>query len=298
MPCYNHAGFIAESVRAILAQTDPDLELIIVNDCSRDNSLSVANELAAADSRVRVIHHTYNQGASRSRNDGLRAAAGHFIGFCDADDIWEPRKLATQIEFLNRHPEIAVVHCDASIIDEAGKFTGKTFAQLYNPPIEASGQILPHLITRNFINIQTVLMRRGCLEQAGYFDGNIKWVEDWWYWVCVADKFRFGYLPEPLARYRVHSQSTNRVQGRGYCINRYKLFRRILRKVRTLNSGQRASLYYEMGSELALLGQRKASSACFRKAAATATLSFSNLRIAAKSLARLLFKKSPAGLQK
>lgn len=291
MPCYNHAGFITESVRAILNQTETDLELIIVNDCSKDDSLKVAQELARQDSRIRVLHHEQNQGASRSRNDGLRAARGDYIGFCDADDIWEENKLRTQLQFLENHPEMGVVHCDATIIDENGRKTGKNFSELYNPPDAPSGVILPYLLTRNFINIQTVVMRRECVIEAGYFDGNIKWVEDWWYWISVAEKFRFAYLAEPLARYRVHSQSTNRVQGRGYCINRFKLFRRALRKLTTLSRSQRASIYYEMGSELAVLNKRRASSQCFKRAAAASAASLCHPTILSKSLARIALRK-------
>src|ERR1017187_4327252 len=93
MPCFNHARFVVESVSGILAQTHPDLELIIVEDCSSDNSWDVIRSLTAKDSRIKVIRHERNQGVSKSRNDGLCMATGQFIAFCDADDVWEYDKL-------------------------------------------------------------------------------------------------------------------------------------------------------------------------------------------------------------
>src|ERR1035438_3175106 len=92
MPCYNHGRFVDQSVTAVLEQTFADLELIIVDDASKDNSLEVARKFARKDARVKVIVHEQNYGPSRSRNDGLRAAVGEFVGFCDADDLWKPDK--------------------------------------------------------------------------------------------------------------------------------------------------------------------------------------------------------------
>jgi glycosyltransferase involved in cell wall biosynthesis len=258
MPCFNHARFVVEGANAILHQSHANLELIIVDDCSTDHSWDLIQGLAVSDRRVRPFRHEQNQGASKSRNDGLRVAAGEFIGFCDADDIWEPQKMRCQLDLLENNPTSDVVYCDTIIVDENGLPKGRLFSEYTPPPKPPSGSLFRNLIRRNFINTQSVLMRKECVQRVGYFDETIKWVEDWWYWIRVSRDHRFLYSPEPLARYRVHSQSTGFTQKRGYCINRFKVFRRILRQYVDLPSSARAEIFYKMGVDLCQLGKRQA----------------------------------------
>jgi glycosyltransferase involved in cell wall biosynthesis len=257
MPCYNHARFLADSVQGILRQTHRDLELIIIDDCSSDSSWELISSLAKSDARIKTIRHERNLGASRSRNDGLRMAGGAYVGFCDADDIWEPNKLEVQVSLLQKNPSYDLTYCDVIIIDENGQPAARRFTEEFPRPKDASGSLFSILVRRNFINTQTVLMRRECLATAGCFDEKIKWVEDWWCWINISRRHRFLYSEQPLARYRVHSRSTGLTQKRGYHINRYKVFRRILRKYDDLPVRLRAEILYKMGIELCSLGKKR-----------------------------------------
>jgi len=258
MPCFNHSKFLTDSVNGIRRQTCQDLELIIVDDCSSDTSWERIQDMARQDTRIKTIHHTCNQGASKSRNDGLHMATGQFIAFCDADDIWECDKLRIQMNLLQNNPTFDVVYCDALFIDESGSLTGMRFSERFPPPKSFSGRLFNDLVTRNFINIQSVLMRKECVQRAGYFDEGIKWVEDWWYWIRLSRDHSFLYTEEPLARYRVHSRSTNLVQKRGYCVNRFKVFRRILRSYSDLPNSAKSKVVFNMGAELCDLGKLRA----------------------------------------
>lgn len=257
MPCFNHGRFVADSMRGILGQTQPNLELIIVDDCSSDNSWEVIQGMAQKDSRIKAVRHCCNQGASKSRNDGLRIAAGEFIGFCDADDVWDLGKLEFQTNLLRENPEYDATYCDSTIIDEAGRLTGRRFSQSYPPPDPASGLLFRHLIRRNFINMQSVLMRKKCIQEVGCFDEGIKWVEDWWYWIQFSRHHRFLYSNEPLAKYRVHGQSTNLVQKRGCGVNRFKVFHRILREYPDLSPSAKSEVVFNMGAELCDFGKNR-----------------------------------------
>jgi glycosyltransferase involved in cell wall biosynthesis len=257
MPCFNHGHFVAESAAAILNQSDRDLELIIVDDRSSDNSWEVIQQLAKSDARIRAIRHDRNQGASRSRNDGLQAASGEFIGFCDADDIWEPNKLEFQLRLLRNNPSYDVTYCDSTIIDEKGVPTGKKFSDRFPGPKNHSGSLFRELITHNFINMQTVLMRKSCLQRGERFDENIKWVEDWWFWIELSGIHRFLHSPEQLAKYRVHSASTNLVHKRDASINRIRVFRKILLRFTDLPRSVRANIYRNIGGELCDLGKQR-----------------------------------------
>jgi teichuronic acid biosynthesis glycosyltransferase TuaG len=263
MPCFNHALFVGESIEAILAQSVADLELIIVDDCSRDDCRTVIEKYAGADRRVRAIYHDRNLGASRSRNDGMRAARGEYLAFCDADDVWMPMKLARQLEVLGKNPMHDVAYCDAEIVNERGMATGKRFSNLLPVPGDGSGRLFHKFCTRNFVNTQTVVLRRNCVLDGRYFDERIKWVEDWWFWVRVSHRHSFVYTDEVLAKYRVHSRSTAVVQRRGYKVNRVKVFHRILRNYPEIPAELKSQIYYHMGATLIGLGKRRCARRCF-----------------------------------
>lgn len=102
MPSYNTASFIAESIRSVLAQSYKDWELIIIDDCSPDNTDDVVRPYLS-DERIRYLKNEKNSGAAVSRNRALREAKGKWIAFLDSDDLWMPDKLEKQISFMEKH---------------------------------------------------------------------------------------------------------------------------------------------------------------------------------------------------
>jgi len=290
MPCFNHGRFVRDSVDSILRQTHTDWELIIIDDCSADDAWETIQAFARCDRRIKAIKHAHNLGASKSRNDGLRIAEGDFIGFCDADDIWEPDKLRHQLELLRNNPGFDLVYCDAIIIDEEGQPTGRRFSQIFPPPRLPSGELFGKLMSRNFINMQSVLMRRECVRRVGYFDEKIKWIEDWWYWVQLSRHHRFLYSKEPLARYRVHSRSTNLVHKRGGSINRVKVFHRILRQYADLPWSAKSKVLYNLGSELCDLGKGRAGRRLLWNTVQLSVMDFRSLGTFCRALRQLMLR--------
>jgi glycosyltransferase involved in cell wall biosynthesis len=263
MPCFNHASFIGESIEAVLSQKFSDLELIVIDDCSRDNSREIIEKYARSDSRVRAICHESNHGVSRSRNDGLRIAKGEYIAFCDADDVWMPTKLVRQLELLENQRAYDAAYCDAEIIDGYGIETGERFSDKFPVPGKRSGRLFYSLCTRNFVNTQTVVLRRNCVEDVGYFDENINFGEDWWFWLRISDRHLFVYTDEVLAKYRVHERSTAVIERRGYKSDRIKVFHRILRAFPEIPVKLKAEIYYHIGVALTDLGKRTYARRCF-----------------------------------
>jgi glycosyltransferase involved in cell wall biosynthesis len=255
MPCFNHATFLAESAQSVLRQTHGELELILVDDRSTDHSWSVIEALARSDSRVHAVPHQRNEGQSAARNNGLRLATGAVVAFCDADDVWEPDKLVKQLDFLASHPKFGIVYCDATIVHETGEDAGQRFSDLYPTPARPSGDLFLTLLERNFINIAGVAVKAECCRRIGGFDQRIRNVEDWWYWLQLSREYLFGYVDEPLVRYRVHSRSTNVANRRGYVVNRFRVYRRVLRDFTDLPRPQRAETVYQMGVELCAVGR-------------------------------------------
>ena len=255
VPCFNHSQFLVESVEGILRQSYRDLELIIIDDCSSDKSWEIISSLASCDPRIRPIRHERNQGVSSSRNDGLRAAIGAFIGFCDADDVWEDEKLKFQVDLLESNPDYDIAYCDSVIIDQNGSPTRQRFSDLFPPPKPPSGWLFAELVERNFINTQSVIARKECLHRTGHFDEDLKVLEDWWYWIRLSRHHRFLYSQEPLAKYRMHPRSTNLVEKPYYCMNRFKVLRRILGKYADLRPAAKTNIVFKMGVDLCDIGK-------------------------------------------
>lgn len=118
MPSWNTGKYIAESIQSVLAQTYTNWELIIVDDCSTDNTDEVIANFC--DKRIRYLKNTQNSGAALTRNRALREANGEWIAFLDSDDIWLPEKLERQIEFMKKNSYVFSYH-DFEKIDEVGK---------------------------------------------------------------------------------------------------------------------------------------------------------------------------------
>src|SRR5947207_2069934 len=111
IPAYNRAEFLDTSVGSVLAQTFADLEVVIVDDGSGDETRKVCARLCAQDSRVRYIYQD-NKGLPGARNTGIRAGRGEYIALLDSDDFWEPTKLARQLVLAEGDARIGVVYCD------------------------------------------------------------------------------------------------------------------------------------------------------------------------------------------
>mgnify|MGYP003293160590 FL=1 len=104
-PAYNCAKYLEEAVNSVLSQTWQDWELLIIDDCSRDNTYACMQEIAKQDQRIRIFQNSRNLGAAGTRNFGIRQAKGQWIAFLDSDDLWHPEKLTKQMAVAKRDPD-------------------------------------------------------------------------------------------------------------------------------------------------------------------------------------------------
>lgn len=121
---YNAASFVAQTIESVLEQEYQNWELIIVDDCSTDNSVQIMQSYAAQDARIKLLHLEYNGGPAVARNKGIEAAKGRYIAFLDSDDLWKKDKLSKQIQFMKEH-DISFSFASYDLIDEAGNDKGK-----------------------------------------------------------------------------------------------------------------------------------------------------------------------------
>ena len=214
MPSYNTGRFIAETVRSVLAQTYTDWELIIVDDCSTDNTDEVVAEFLV-DKRVRYIKNEKNSGAAVSRNRALREATGRWIAFLDSDDLWLPEKLEKQIAFMKENG-YAFSYTEYSEIDESSEPMG----------VSVTG---PKRISKTGMYNYCW---PGCLTVMYDFDTvgliqieDIKKNNDYAMWLKVCRKAECYLLGEDLARYRKRSGSISNHSYTALIKWHYRLFR-------------------------------------------------------------------------
>lgn len=205
---YQMGNYVAEAVRSVLAQDYPHLECIVVNDGSTDNTREVLDALTAEDPRVNVIHQE-NLGQTVAKNRGWQASRGQYVGWCDADNRWRPRKLERQIAAFREHPHVGVVYGDIQLIDGQGN-------PRPNPPTRRySGRITGKLLIDNFVTFNTTLMPRAIMEAMGGFDETLRMGIDYELWLRISLEHDFLYLAESLVDYRIwEGQMSHRFEER------------------------------------------------------------------------------------
>jgi glycosyltransferase involved in cell wall biosynthesis len=290
MPSYNCARYLPLAIGGVLSQSYSDLELIIIDDCSTDGSREVAAEWSRSDDRVVTVFHDKNRGLSAARNTALASSSGTVIALCDADDIWSPEKLGTQVEQLRKHPEVGVIHSDSLIIDADGTPTGQRFSSLlHGRHQKCSGELYNELCLRNFICNSTVVLRRECLEYAEGFDERLRSLEDWVCWARIAKEYLFCYIEDVLIRYRVHQTSLSMNEG-AMARNRVAAIRLMLDEFKDVPGRTKSRMLYTMAMSHWSMGDSRSAFREFKESAVADPLHY---RSWARCLQILL--ASPAG---
>ncbi|MFP4321709.1 MAG: glycosyltransferase family 2 protein [Anaerolineales bacterium] len=196
---YNGMPYIIQAVESILGQTWDDLELVLVNDASTDDTLARLHYIH--DPRLRVIDLPENVGQTAALNVGLRAAQGQFIARQDADDISKPGRLAAQRAFLTAHPDYLLVGTAADLIDDKGRITG-----LVEHPTDDDGMRAAFAEGDNTMFHGSVMFRRAVLNQVGYYREGFRTSQDFDYWLRIAEQGKIGNIASPpLYQYRLHA---------------------------------------------------------------------------------------------
>lgn len=215
MLSYNHYEYVECAINSVIEQSYQDWELIIIDDCSTDGSQQLIKSLSENDKRIRVIYHETNRGIPASTNEGVDLALGKFFAFIDSDDIWYPEKLARQIAILEADEDL-VVWSDGDIIDEKGSPTGQRFTEMHEAQSsKKSGDIFESLIERNYIFQSSFIMKKGNSIGIRYNE-ELKYLNDYQFVVDLSRKFRFYFIEESLAKYRVHGRNTFSRDRRGF----------------------------------------------------------------------------------
>jgi glycosyltransferase involved in cell wall biosynthesis len=202
IPAYNQARYLNQAIESVLNQTDPDFELVVVDDGSTDDTAQIAHTFS--DKRLRYIYQE-NRGLSAARNAGIHHTSAPFITFLDSDDVFLPEKISCLAEALQQHPEFGLVAGQAIPIDEEGLRIGKIF----DKPIPKEPSLL---LLGNPLHVGSVMLRRECQEKVGDFDESLRSYEDWDMWLRLArNGCGFGWVPRPVSLYRFHTAQMTRI---------------------------------------------------------------------------------------
>ncbi len=223
IPSYNRADTIRRCLESVVRQTFAPFEVVVVDDCSRDNTAEIVKSFW--DPRVRCIVLDKNSGAQAARNRGIREAKGDWIAFQDSDDEWLPEKLEKQVRALAEtgYDPWTVVHTNAIWRETK---TGRNLP--IEIPIVAGDEAYPLLLTRPAPMFPGMLVSRPAIQKINYLDEDVPSYQEWDTSIRLAKHCRFIYLREPLFVYHLHdgetiSKSNMRdITGYQYVINKFK----------------------------------------------------------------------------
>lgn len=213
-PMHNSSEFIDETIRSVLSQTFQSWELIIVDDCSSDDSIDIANKYAKQDSRIKLVRLYKNGGAAHARNVAIKLAKGRYISFLDSDDRWLPSKLYVQLGFM-RDNDVEFSFSAYEKIDESGKFIGNM-----NVPSKIDYHQLLKCCVIGCLTVTYDTKRLGKIYMPA-----IRKRQDFGLWLKILKKVDFAWgIKEPLAQYRVrkNSISSNKLSASSYTWRLYR----------------------------------------------------------------------------
>jgi len=205
IPCYNGGDFLGATLASIQGQTLTDWEVVVVNDGSKDDSLSVMKRYAEQDARIRYLDQA-NAGVSASRNNGFALTTAPYVTFLDADDLLLPESLHERCAFLTAHPAFGAVTTAHEAFDSN---TGKALETIPADTRNLRNRMLCFDGPTGMLP-SSVMMTREAFEAAGQWDTQLSTSADQDLWVRLADVTQVGSLNTVLTRYRIHAGQMHR----------------------------------------------------------------------------------------
>ena len=216
MPAYNAAKTIKQAINSVLNQTYGDFELIVVNDCSTDETESMIADFAQKDSRIVHLNNPKNSGVSYTRNRAVACAKGEWIAFLDSDDMWTSDKLEKQVALIEKEKEAVLVYTASSFITADGD------PYSYILPAEEKTDYAT-LLKKNLVSCSSAIVKASVMK--GMKMPNDAMHEDYYVWLTILKQYKYAYgVNEPLLIYRLsnNSKSSNRIKSAKMIFRTYR----------------------------------------------------------------------------
>lgn len=216
IPSYNSTKFIQQAIESVINQTYSNWEMIVVDDCSKDNSVKIIEEYQEKDNRIKLIEFKVNQGPARARNRAIKEARGRYIAFLDSDDIWLPNKLEKQIKFMKDN-NLVFTYSSYKLIDEDNNDLGEFLVPRYIT--------YKSMLKSNSVGCLTVIYDTKKIGKI--YMPNILKRQDYGLWLKILNKVGSTKgIIEPLAIYRIRKISVSSNKFRA-AIDQWKVYREI-----------------------------------------------------------------------
>jgi glycosyltransferase involved in cell wall biosynthesis len=204
---YNMAEYVPLAVRSVLDQIYKNIEVIIIDDGSTDETREVVKPYLN-DVRVRYLFQE-NKGQAVAKNCGVRESRGEYVAFLDGDDMWAPEKLDVQIPLFSKSEAVGVIYSRVLYVDEKGKELRVADNELFR------GRVSGPLLIRNFIGFGTCVVKRECFDRCGGFKEHVRMGVDYDLWLRFSTQYEFDYVDRPLLYYRLWGgQMSNNYKNR------------------------------------------------------------------------------------
>jgi glycosyltransferase involved in cell wall biosynthesis len=228
IPAYNAQATLDDTLNSVRSQTHRNLEIVVVDDGSTDDTAIVAQRHSAVDARVRIIRQD-NAGVAAARNTGIAATSGRYVAPIDADDLWAPSKIERQLVAAAKDQgKVGLVYSWFAVIDQ------NNGVLRHEDGADAEGVVLRQLLLGNFVgNGSSALILRSAIECAGFYDVGLRasgcqGAEDYKMYLEIAEQYEFAIVPDYLTGYREHSgnmssDAARMVRSRDVCVDEFAI---------------------------------------------------------------------------
>lgn len=228
IPVYNQARYVEEAIRSVLAQSYTELELLIINDASTDDTGRIISKFANQE-RVSIYHNESNLGCASTINWGYELARGENLGKLDSDDTYEPKFLSQCVGALQSHPQAGFAYTRVNLIDPGGGKKPRTRDRITHVGNFFGDEFENVVRWINPIPHGAALVRKRCADEVGYYDPAIPAGYDLEFWIRLTRKYPVVFIDEYLMNYRVHETNiTKSLSRRG---ERERSFNQLLNRV-------------------------------------------------------------------
>lgn len=235
---YNHARYLPRRMESLIGQTYPNIEILVIDDCSPDNSVEVLRAYANHP-RVRLIERETNCGWVTVSNQGIELARGEFVLFANCDDDCDSEMIGRLVDALQQHSSAGIAFCRSLMVDEDDRVLGDDFSirkasfrQRCSRDTLLSKEEVSRFLLHSCVipNLSAALFRRECFAKAGYFSSEYHVCCDWDVYLKVAAGYDIFYIAEPLNRFRQHKATIRSVTKDRVVYEEY--FRLLLGQIR------------------------------------------------------------------
>ncbi len=203
--CYNAQSTIIAAMDSLIDQSLRQIEIIVIDDASTDNTLDILNQYASKDARITILTNQVNRGLSYSLNRGIDATKSDIIARMDADDVSHLNRLKKQYDYMIAHPDIDILGSGVRYKDEQGHHIKDQILPSNHE------EIIKRLFKKTLVFHPTIMIKKSVYQQYGNYDENLRWAEDSDLWYRIYDKVCFHNLPETLLDYTLKSNLNKKI---------------------------------------------------------------------------------------